>query len=115
LINTPHSDNNQPDDQRSEGVGGSQDEPERPTIRRNSLAEHIAGQAPALGDDGPIGRLDATLRAATPEERQIIKDGLALLLRFADMEGEYRLDIAYWTELLQQLRSPEGSSRNFLG
>jgi DNA-binding MarR family transcriptional regulator len=55
-----------------------------------SLAEHIASQAPALGDDGPIGRLDATLRAATPEERQIIKDGLALFLRFADMAGDYR-------------------------
>lgn len=55
-----------------------------------SLAEHIASQAPALGDDGPIGRLEAALRAATPDERQTIRDGLALLLRFADMAGEYR-------------------------
>jgi DNA-binding MarR family transcriptional regulator len=75
------------------GAKGLVDRRTSPNDRRYveiSLAEHIARQAPALGDDGPIGRLDATLRAATPEERQIIKDGLALLLRFADMEGEYR-------------------------
>ena len=55
-----------------------------------SLAKHIAGQAPALGDDGPIGRLEATLRTASPDERQTIKDGLALLVGLADMAGEYR-------------------------
>ena len=52
-----------------------------------SLAKRIASQAPALGDDGPIGRLEATLSAASSDERQIIKDGLALLVRFADMAG----------------------------
>ena len=52
-----------------------------------SLADHVASQAPALGDDGPIGRLEAVLRAATDEERRSIKDGLALLVRFADMAG----------------------------
>ena len=52
-----------------------------------SLAKHIASQAPSLGDDGPIGRLEATLSAASSDERQIIKDGLALLVRFADMAG----------------------------
>lgn len=54
-----------------------------------SLAKHIASQAP-LADDGPIGRLEATLRTASPDERQIIKDGLALLVGLADMAGEYR-------------------------
>ncbi len=52
-----------------------------------SLADHVASQAPALGDDGPIGRLEAVLKAATAEERRSIKDGLALLVRFADMAG----------------------------
>ena len=55
-----------------------------------SLAKHIASQAPSLADDGPIGRLEATLRTASPHERQIIKDGLALLVGLADMAGEYR-------------------------
>jgi hypothetical protein len=55
-----------------------------------SLAKHIASQAPSLADDGPIGRLEATLRTASPDERQIIKDGLALLVGLADMAGEYR-------------------------
>jgi DNA-binding MarR family transcriptional regulator len=50
-----------------------------------SLAEHIASQAPALANDGPIGRLEAVLRVATPDERRTIKDGLALLVAFADM------------------------------
>ena len=48
------------------------------------LAEHIAGQAPALGDEGPIGRLESVLKAATAEERRKVKDGLVLLVRFAD-------------------------------
>jgi MarR family transcriptional regulator, organic hydroperoxide resistance regulator len=52
-----------------------------------SLAEHVASQAPALADDGPIGRLEAVLKAATPDERRRIKEGLALLVRFADMAG----------------------------
>ena len=52
-----------------------------------SLAEHIASQAPALADDGPIGRLEAVLRAATADERRAIKDSLALLVTFADMAG----------------------------
>jgi DNA-binding MarR family transcriptional regulator len=55
-----------------------------------SLAKHIASQAPSLADDGPIGRLEAMLRTASPDERQIIKDGLALLVGLADMAGEYR-------------------------
>jgi DNA-binding MarR family transcriptional regulator len=54
---------------------------------RISLAEHVAGQAPALADDGPIGRLEAVLKAATPDERRRIAEGLALLVRFADMAG----------------------------
>jgi DNA-binding MarR family transcriptional regulator len=52
-----------------------------------SLTDSVAGQAPALGDEGPIGRLEAVLRAATGDERRRIKDGLALLIRFADMAG----------------------------
>ena len=53
----------------------------------SSLAEHIASQAPTLADDGPIGRLEAILKAATAEERRTIKEGLALLVRFADTAG----------------------------
>src|SRR5215216_2380406 len=49
-----------------------------------SLAEHVANQAPALGDEGPIGRLEAVLKAAPAEERRMVKEGLALLVRFAD-------------------------------
>jgi DNA-binding MarR family transcriptional regulator len=49
-----------------------------------SLAQHVANQAPALSDDGPIGRLEAVLREATADERRSIKEGLALLVRFAD-------------------------------
>jgi MarR family transcriptional regulator, organic hydroperoxide resistance regulator len=49
-----------------------------------SLAQHVAKQAPTLSDDGPIGRLEAVLRQATPHERRSIKEGLALLVRFAD-------------------------------
>jgi DNA-binding MarR family transcriptional regulator len=49
-----------------------------------SLAEHVASQAPALGDEGPIGRLEAVLRAATAEERRKVQEGLVLLVRFAD-------------------------------
>jgi len=52
-----------------------------------SLAESVASQAPALSDEGPIGRLEAVLKAATDDERRRIKDGLALLVRFADMAG----------------------------
>ena len=52
-----------------------------------SLAESVASQAPALSDEGPIGRLEAVLKAATEDERRRIKDGLALLVRFADMAG----------------------------
>ena len=52
-----------------------------------SLADHVASQAPALADDGPIGRLEAVLKAATAEDRRKIKDGLALLVRFADVAG----------------------------
>ena len=52
-----------------------------------SLAESVASQAPALSDDGPIGRLEAVLTAATAEERRKIKEGLALLVRFADQAG----------------------------
>ncbi len=49
-----------------------------------SLAEHVASQAPALGDEGPIGRLEAVLKAATAEERRKVQEGLVLLVRFAD-------------------------------
>jgi DNA-binding HxlR family transcriptional regulator len=49
-----------------------------------SLAQHVADQAPMLSDDGPIGRLEAVLREATPEERRCMKEGLALLVGFAD-------------------------------
>ena len=49
-----------------------------------SLAEHVASQAPTLGDEGPIGRLEAVLKAATAEERRKVKEGLVLLVRFAD-------------------------------
>jgi DNA-binding MarR family transcriptional regulator len=49
-----------------------------------SLAETVARQAPAVADDGPIGRLEAVLKEATSEERRSIKEGLALLVRFAD-------------------------------
>jgi DNA-binding MarR family transcriptional regulator len=49
-----------------------------------SLAEHVASQAPALGDEGRIGRLEAVLRAATAEERRKVQEGLVLLVRFAD-------------------------------
>jgi MarR family transcriptional regulator, organic hydroperoxide resistance regulator len=52
-----------------------------------SLANHVASQAPALGDEGPIARLEAVLGAAPAEERRTIKEGLALLLRFADQAG----------------------------
>jgi DNA-binding MarR family transcriptional regulator len=52
-----------------------------------SLAASVASQAPALGDEGPIGCLEAVLKAATADERHRIKDGLALLVRFADMAG----------------------------
>jgi DNA-binding MarR family transcriptional regulator len=52
-----------------------------------SLAQHVASQAPALADDGPIGRLEAVLKAATADDRRSIKEGLALLVRFADMAG----------------------------
>jgi DNA-binding MarR family transcriptional regulator len=52
-----------------------------------SLTESVATQAPALGDEGPIERLEAVLKAATADERRRIKDGLALLVRFADMAG----------------------------
>jgi DNA-binding MarR family transcriptional regulator len=52
-----------------------------------SLADHVASQSPALGDEGPIGRLEAVLKAASAEERRRIKDGLALLVRFADEAG----------------------------
>jgi DNA-binding MarR family transcriptional regulator len=52
-----------------------------------SLADHVASQAPTLGDEGPIGRLEAVLKAASAEERRRIKDGLALLVRFADEAG----------------------------
>jgi DNA-binding MarR family transcriptional regulator len=58
-----------------------------PTDRRYvqiSLAEYVANQAPALGDEGPIGRLEAVLKAAPAEERRMVKEGLALLVRFAD-------------------------------
>jgi hypothetical protein len=37
-----------------------------------------------LGDEGPIGRLEAVLKAAPAEERRMVKEGLALLVRFAD-------------------------------
>lgn len=49
-----------------------------------SLTEHVARHAPALSNDGPIGRLEAVLREASPDERRSIKEGLALLVRFAD-------------------------------
>jgi hypothetical protein len=49
-----------------------------------SLAEHVASQAPALGDEGPTGRLEAVLKAATAEERRKVQEGLVLLVRFAD-------------------------------
>jgi DNA-binding MarR family transcriptional regulator len=52
-----------------------------------SLAQHVASRAPALADDGPIGRLEAVLKAATADDRRSIKEGLALLVRFADMAG----------------------------
>jgi DNA-binding MarR family transcriptional regulator len=52
-----------------------------------SLADHVASQAPAMSDDGPIGRLEAILRAATADERRSIREGLALLVRFADTAG----------------------------
>jgi DNA-binding MarR family transcriptional regulator len=52
-----------------------------------SLAESVASRAPALSDEGPIGRLEAVLKAATDDERRRIKDGLALLVRFADIAG----------------------------
>jgi len=39
-----------------------------------SLAEHVASQAPALGDEGPIGRLEAVLKAATAEERRKVQE-----------------------------------------
>jgi DNA-binding MarR family transcriptional regulator len=52
-----------------------------------SLAQHVASQAPALADDGPIGRLEAVLKAATADDRRSIREGLALLVRFADMAG----------------------------
>ena len=38
-----------------------------------------------MGDEGPIGRLEAVLKAATADDRRRIKDGLALLVRFADL------------------------------
>jgi DNA-binding MarR family transcriptional regulator len=49
-----------------------------------SLTESVAKRAPALANDGPIGRLEAVLKAATADERRRIKEGLGLLLRFAD-------------------------------
>jgi hypothetical protein len=49
-----------------------------------SLADHVASQAPALGDEGPIGRLEAVLKKASAEERRTVRDGLILLERFAD-------------------------------
>ena len=52
-----------------------------------SLAQQVASQAPALADDGPIGRLEAVLKAATADDRRSIREGLALLVRFADMAG----------------------------
>jgi DNA-binding MarR family transcriptional regulator len=52
-----------------------------------SLAQHVASQAPALADDGPIGRLEAVHKAATADDRRSIREGLALLVRFADMAG----------------------------
>ena len=48
------------------------------------LADHVASQAPALGDEGPIGRLEAVLKKASAEERRTVRDGLILLERFAD-------------------------------
>ena len=48
------------------------------------LADHVASQAPALGDEGPIGRLEAVLKNASAEDRRKVKDGLVLLERFAD-------------------------------
>lgn len=58
-----------------------------PTDRRYvriALAERLSGRTPALADEGPIERLAGALAAATPEERRTMRDGLALLLRFAD-------------------------------
>jgi DNA-binding MarR family transcriptional regulator len=52
-----------------------------------SLTASVASQVPALGHEGPIGRLEAVLKAATADERRRIKDGLALLVRFADRAG----------------------------
>jgi DNA-binding MarR family transcriptional regulator len=64
-----------------------------------SLTESVARRAPALANDGPIGRLEAVLKAATADERRRIKEGLGLLLRFADQASWYlrtcQPDIAY--------------------
>lgn len=48
------------------------------------LADQVASQASALGDEGPIGRLEAVLKKASAEERRKVRDGLVLLERFAD-------------------------------
>ena len=50
-------------------------------------SDSMANRASALGNEGPIGRFVAVLKAATADERRRIKDGLALLVRFADTAG----------------------------
>jgi MarR family transcriptional regulator, organic hydroperoxide resistance regulator len=68
----------------SKGVVKRRPSPEDRRYVQISLTERVASQAPALSDDGPIGRLEAVLRKAAPDERKSIKEGLALLVRFAD-------------------------------
>lgn len=55
---------------------------------RISLAERIARRHPAPQGDGPTDRLEAALAAGTSEERQRIKEGLELLLRFVGALGD---------------------------
>ena len=68
----------------SKGIVNRKTSPDDRRYVRISLTDNVASQAPALSDDGPIGRLEAVLREASPGERQSIKEGLALLVRFAD-------------------------------
>lgn len=68
----------------SKGIVKRRPSPDDRRYVQISLTEHVASQAPALSDDGPIGRLEAVLRKAAPDERKSIKEGLALLVRFAD-------------------------------
>jgi DNA-binding MarR family transcriptional regulator len=64
---------------QARGIVERTSSPEDRRVTRVSLTDAISRQARALVDRGPGARLVAVLAAATPEQRQSMVDGLALL------------------------------------